>query len=306
MKISTEFKIGLTSLLTIIVIIWGVNYLKGRNILNRTYSLISYYDEVNGLEASAPVLLKGFKIGYVEEVIFKTTEHPPFMLKLNIERKYPVPLGSRAEIFSADLLGSMAVRILPSASNEMAENGEEITGSLAESMLGTIAGEISPLAEKLSSTISTLDSVGTSLQGILSSRETEQMLKHLESASNSLDKSLSSSGDLGKAMENLSGFSTSLNNQIPSIENSIKNIEMISSQVSSSGLDSLLMSLKSTAASLASVTEALENGKGSAGKLINEDSLYLNLDQLIIDLDALVKDLQSDPKKYVGFSIFGK
>ena len=74
MRISSEVKIGITGVVTVIVIIWGINFLKGRNIFSSNYSLIATYDQVDGLEPSAKVMMNGFKIGTVDRIIFDT-EH---------------------------------------------------------------------------------------------------------------------------------------------------------------------------------------------------------------------------------------
>jgi phospholipid/cholesterol/gamma-HCH transport system substrate-binding protein len=50
----------------------------------------------------------------------------------------------------------------------------------------------------------------------------------------------------------------------------------------------------------------IKAGKGSIGKLINDEQMYQNLNNASKNLDALMIDLKANPKRYVHFSVFGK
>jgi phospholipid/cholesterol/gamma-HCH transport system substrate-binding protein len=75
--------------------------------------------------------------------------------------------------------------------------------------------------------------------------------------------------------------------------------------VKNAGIDSLVTRLAMTSESLASITSAINAGEGSVGKLIYEDSIYQQISVLITNLDSLIRDVNANPKKYVGFSLFG-
>ena len=111
MKISIEAKVALIGIVTLLVLIWGINYLKGRNILRSSYTLYAFYQDSGGLESSAPVLMNGIKIGYVEAISLEPEALLPVEITLHIEKTYPLRTGSAAVLHSADLLGSKAIRI---------------------------------------------------------------------------------------------------------------------------------------------------------------------------------------------------
>ena len=111
MRISSEAKVGLIGIATLALLIWGINYLKGKNILNSNYTLHAYYEHAGGLEKSSPVLMKGMKIGYIDDIELHPGPERPVHIILHVEKQYPVPVGSSAILFSADLLGTRAVRI---------------------------------------------------------------------------------------------------------------------------------------------------------------------------------------------------
>lgn len=306
MKYSGEVKTGITGLITIIVIIWGINFLKGKNILSSTYQLTAQYEQVSGLEPSAEVVLDGFKIGTVDEIIFEMDREPPFTVLLEIEKDYPVGKGSIAEIYSADLLGSKGIRIIKSNAPGVVTNGDTISSRITGDMISGLLDEVSPLLTSLNKTVITLDSTGNAINRILNDPAISTMITNLENASGSLEQQLSGSGDLGKSLASLQTITENLKSQNESIRAIIGNFESISGKLENAPLDSLIINLDKVSGNLAMITASIEQGEGSAGKLIMEDSLYRYISVLVNDLDSLVQDVNANPKKYVSFSLIGR
>ena len=124
MKLSNEAKVGLIGIVTIIVVVWGINYLKGRNILSSTYPLFAFYMDSGGLETSSSVLMNGVKVGYIEEIRLNPEEKVPIRMVLSIEKNYRIPKGSKAVQVSMDLMGSKAIQIEMLSSGETVANRE--------------------------------------------------------------------------------------------------------------------------------------------------------------------------------------
>lgn len=306
MTITGEAKIGITGIITVLVIIWGINFLKGRNVLSSNYILIATYDQVDGLEPSAKVMMNGFKIGTVDNILFDTEAGVPFTLFLEIEKKYRIRQGSKAKIFSADLLGSKAVQIEPSGEGAFLANEDTIYGDIAADMFSSLLDEVSPLLVNISAAVQTLDSTGTALNHILSDPAVRSMIRNLDRATGSLDDQLAESGNLAQTFENLKIISGGIGSQNESIKNTLASLESVSGKLEHADIDSLILHLNTVSSNLAGITSSMEQGKGTIGKLIYEDSLYMQLGQLISDLDSLVIDLNENPKKYVSFSLIGK
>ncbi len=306
MKYSGEVKTGITGLITIIVIIWGINYLKGKNILSRTYQLTAQYERVDGLEPSAEVVLDGYKIGTVDEVIFEMDRKPPFTVRIEIGNDYPIGKGSIAEIYSADLLGSKGVRIIRSGNPGQVVDGDTLSSRITGDMISGLLNEVSPLLTSLNQTVITLDSTGNALNRILNDPAISSMITNLENASGSLDRQLSGSGDLGKSLASLKDVLGNIKAQNESIRTIIGNFESISGKLDNAPLDSLIINMDEISGNLAVITASIEQADGTAGKLIMEDSLYTYIAVLINDLDSLVQDVNKNPKKYVNFSLIGR
>jgi len=306
MKFTSEIKIGITGVVTAAVIIWGINYLKGRNILSSTYTIVAKYERVDGLESSANVMLKGFKIGTVEEVIFVTEAEVPFTVVMEIEKNYPVRNTSIAEITSANLLGSKEINIIPAAGGDYLENGDMISGKLSADMISSLMEEVTPMITSIDAAVVKLDSSAAAVNRILNDPNIERMVSNMEEVTGSVRKQLSPQGDITATLSGLREISTHLSAQNASIATSIRNLEQISTQVSNSALDSLINNLNDVAGNLRYMTGEMQQGTGSLGKLIYEDSLYQQIGKLLTNLDSLITDVNENPKKYVSFSLIGK
>jgi phospholipid/cholesterol/gamma-HCH transport system substrate-binding protein len=306
MKIASEVKIGITGVLTVIVIIWGINYLKGVNILSSTYQLIATYDHIDGIEPSANVMLNGFKIGAVDKIIFESEKGIPFTLFMEIDKNYKIRSGSSAEIYSADLLGSKSIRILQSTQDGYVSDGDTLHSKISGDIISSLLDELSPLLRNLDNAVQTLDSTGASLNKLLNDPGIAQLISNMDQLSGSVKEQFSESGDLNRSLESMREFAESLSSQNESIRNTISNVENLTSKLNNGNIDSLLHHLNSLSENLAGITSGLKEGEGTAGKLLTEDSLYHLINQLVADLDSLIVDVNKNPKKYVSFSLFGK
>ncbi len=306
MKIAGEIKIGITGIITVIVIIWGVNYLKGRNILNSNYTLIATFDQVDGLEPSGKVMLNGYKIGTVDKIDFDPQAKVPFTLQMEIDKSYPVRAESIAEIYSADLLGSRAVRIIQSEETGFMESGDTLNSKVTGDMITSLLDQFSPLLLQANDVLQTIDSAGAALTVILSNPALKTLVGHIDQAAGSMKEQLSESGDLARSLENLKVITGSIGTQSESIKNTIDNLESLSGKLDRAEIDSLLLQLQDLSEHLSGITSSINKGEGTIGKLVRDDSLYDQVGQLIADLDSLVTDLNENPKKYVSFSLIGR
>jgi phospholipid/cholesterol/gamma-HCH transport system substrate-binding protein len=306
MKISNEAKIGVIGLITVVVLIWGINYLKGKNILSSSIALYAYFSDANGLEPSADIFLSGFKIGLVEEIEYLANSSYPIKVKMSVEENFQIPTNSVAELFSEDLLGTKAIRIILSESSDYMKHNDTIRSRFVPDMIASLEKKLTPLLANLSTLSITLDSVGNNLNSIVGHNEIKSIIENLNNAGEELSLSLSEGGDLNKSFRNLESISSNLQDKNESIANSIENIESITESVSTLTKDSLFSNLSSLAENLNEISNQVKNGSGTLGQLIYNDSLYIYLESLSRDLDFLVLDLKENPGDYVQVSVFGK
>lgn len=305
MKFSIEAKIGLIGIVTLVVLIWGINYLKGRNILKDTYSLHAYYSDARGLESSAPVLMNGVKIGFIDKVLLLPGEDLPIEVTMSIEKTYPIQEGSRAVLFSADLLGTKAIRIETSERKQLLQHNDSITSYFESDMFSNLQTQLMPAVEKISDLAVTLDKLAKGLDTLMVSESTREIVNHLSEISYSLNNSLKQGGSLDKSFRNLESFTAMLEAQEDEVASFTRHLNSISQSVDSSGITRLSEELLAVTHQFNLLLTQINSGEGNAGKFVYTDSLYLNLDLLISDLDELIRDLNENPQDYVHFSLFG-
>ena len=305
MKLSSEAKIGIIGIITLVVLIWGINYLKGRNMLTNSYPLHAYYSDAGGLESSSPVLMNGVKIGFIKELELIPGDSIPIKVVLSIEKAYPIQKGSQAVLFSADLLGTKAIRIEQSGKKQYFGYNDTIQSYIEPDMLSSLQAQIMPVMQQVSNLAVSLDSLVQGLDQLIDSETTRETMEHLSSISESLKTSLNPGGSLHQSFRNLESFTSMLKAQEDEFASLSGHLNSISQSLDSAGLDKLSLELLAMTHQFSLILEQINSGEGNAGKFIYADSLYLNLDLLISDLDELIRDLNENPEDYVHISLFG-
>lgn len=306
MKISSEAKVGLIGIATLVILIWGINYLKGRNILNNTYTLHAFYEDSGGLETSAPIVMNGVKIGYIDAIELHPGVSLPIHVILHIEKQYPVNRGSIAQLFSTDLLGSKAIRLESSGEEGDLQHHDTILTSTEADMFSSLAAQVMPVMQQIGDLAKSLDSVVLKLDNLLESEATGETLQHLSEISASLSASLRPGGSLHESFQQLESFTSMLESQEGEIASMTTHLNSISEAIDSAGIERIAEELMAASGAFTQLMEQLNSGDGSMGKLIYSDTLYIHLQSLIANLDSLVNDLNENPQDYVHFSLFGK
>jgi len=306
MKISSEAKVGFIGIATLALLIWGINYLKGRNILNSTYTLHAFYENSGGLENSSPVLMKGMKIGYIDDIELQPGSSLPVHVILHVEKKYPVSIGSSALLFSVDLLGTRAIRIESPGSGRDMQHNDTLLTAIEADMIASLSAQVMPVMEQIGDLSESLDSVVQKLDKLLDSEAPGETLQDLSEISASLSSSLSPGGALYMSFHNLESFTSMLESQEDELKSMTGHLNSISETIDSAGIDRIADELLAASGAFTRLMEQLNSGEGSMGKLFYSDSLYAQLQNLLIDLDSLIIDLNENPQDYVRFSLFGK
>ena len=213
MKISIELKIGIIGIVTIALVIWGVNFLKGRNILSNSYTLYALYDNAGGIEVSTPVLMNGVKIGYVDQVELNPKEPVPVRVKLNIEKKYSIRRDSWSILFSSDLLGTKAIRIEASDGNQLLRDHDTIQTLVEQGMFASLQDQLEPVIGQIGALAESLDSLSTGLDRILNSETATGTVDNLSAVSKSLRVALEEGGSINQGIKNLESFTAMLKEQ---------------------------------------------------------------------------------------------
>jgi phospholipid/cholesterol/gamma-HCH transport system substrate-binding protein len=309
-KISNEVKVGVTILLTIVVFIWLFSFLKGKDFLKSTAIYYTIYDKVGGLAESSPVEVNGYKVGVVKSLDFIDAKSGKLLVVFSVKKNFKLPKNTVAEIVPVSLLGGMKVQFVYGKGPGTYAEGDTIPGRLAESLMDKIDTEILPVKEKISNLVVVLDSVISSVNEIMNPEFKKQLngtLTHINSATASLDKVVGSKEkELAATVENINKFTQMLSDNSGKMNKTFSNLETISDTLSTADISASVSNLKTSLQKTVSLLDNLNNGKGSAGQFLTNDTLYTNLTSSLESLNILLKDMKSNPKRYVHFSVFGK
>ncbi|HDJ34315.1 MAG TPA: MCE family protein [Bacteroidetes bacterium] len=319
MKIAREVKIGVFVVLVVASFIWGYSFLKGKNVFKPGTIYYVVYDKVNGLTESSPVLLNGFKVGQVSYLDLIPDGSGRLLAKIWMEKDFPIPKNTVAQIYSADLMGSKAIRLNLAASGEFHQPGDTLASDIEGSLQEQVSIEMLPLKQKAENLLLSIDSVMAVIQTTFNQ-------DFRENFSVSFDKIRSTIASLNRSMYTLDTLITNKDGSIIRILNDtrsltaemeankkditqiVQNFRSISDSLAAADITSAIENLSLTLNETQALLSRINSGEGTLGQLMVNDSLYRNLEGASRELEQLLADLKAHPKRYVRFSLidFGK
>ncbi len=295
-----ELKIGVIIVLALGFVIWGVNFLKGKNFFSSTKNYYVIYDEVNGLLEANGVFIKGYKIGHVGSIGFSDKSMKKLRVILAIQSNVKIPKGSTARIYSVDLLGTKAVEILFSDNNNNLRGGDTLKSDIEIS----VAKQLEPYKVQAYHLLNSMDSLSNAILKIFDSEAIHNLRTTFKNARMTTEIIESSIDPIKTSFENIESMTQNLKENNKKVSVIIKNLETFSDTLSNLKLKSSVAELNQTLMETRKILVNINQGKGTLGKLITNDTLYLNLHKSLSDLDTLINDLKKNPKRYVHFSVF--
>lgn len=296
MKLTKEIKIALVAIVGILVMYFGINFLKGMNLFSTNNAYYMTFDDIQGLGASTPIYADGYKVGTVDGMEYDYKENGPIKVKVDINKDLRIPQGSKAEIVK-DLMGNLQVNLLLANNpRERVEPGGVIPGAVNGGMMDKAANLI-PVVEKM---LPKLDSILTSVNALLADPAMAASLHNVETITSNLTVST----------RELNTLMAGLNKQVPGMVRKangvLDNTNRLTANLASLDVQGTLNKVNQTLESAHQFTEKLNSNQGSLGLLMNDTKLYDNLTSTMSHADSLVIDLKAHPKRYVHFSVFGR
>jgi phospholipid/cholesterol/gamma-HCH transport system substrate-binding protein len=189
------------------------------------------------------------------------------------------------------------------------KNGDTISGRVAVSILDKVETTFDPVMMKLDTLLSGIEKAVASINSIMTDEFIESIKTTGISASASSKKIETviskTEASLPELVSSLNSFALMLKSNSENMENAIGNLSMVSDSLIASDIAGTINNLKSTLGETSKMLTNLNDGSGSAGLILTDDSLYINLANSLKSLDILLKDLKENPGEYVKFSLFG-
>lgn len=301
MKIRNEFKIGLVGLITLVVLFFGIKFLKGTDIFSSDRSYYVIYDNVAGMHESSYIYINGMKAGYVKRITPMDKLNSRFLVEIAVDKKVFLTKDSRLTLFSDGLLGGKALRIDAGTSTAALTEKDTLIGFIENGMMDGLSSKIDPMMTDLSSVIKRIDTLTNSLNNTLNAQTQEnirQTLNNINSASKKLDHIVLNADNL------IENDRHKLDKIVTNIESITENLLSITDSIDATKISSVLDNVNSAVVSLDSILKKVDNSEGNLGLLLNDSKLYNNLTESTKNLNELIEDIKKNPKKYINVKVF--
>lgn len=291
-----EVKIALVAICGLVILFFGMNFLKGLNLFSSSNIYFISFKDISGLAASSPIYADGYKVGVVKNIIYDYNNTGGTVVEADIDNRLRIPKGSSAEIVS-DMLGNVKVNLLLATNpRERVNPGETIQGGINDGALGQMKNMLPTVMQILPK----VDSIVTSVNMLLANPAIAQSLQNVEAVT----------GNLTVTTRRLNNLLATLEGSVPGMmtrtDSILHNANTLAKNLNQIDVAGTVARVDETLANVEKFTEQLNNNQGTLGLLMRDPALYNNLNSTMRSADSLLIDLKAHPKRYVHFSLFGR
>lgn len=304
LKNRKEILIGLSAVIAIAVTFFGIEYLKGTNILTPTNHYYALYTDVAGLQQSAPVMLNGFKVGSVRDINYDYDNPGHIKVQMALDKELKLPRGTKA-VLTTDMLGTASIVIqLAQNTTDKHAIGDQLIGVNAPSLMSSINHDIMP---GITAILPKIDSLLVNINKIVADPAISESLVHLKSTMENVD---AGSKNLNRAMASMPTLATDAGYVVKNAKDISDNLSTIAQDLTTvSGrlkempLQETMANVEQASSHLKEIIGHLDSKDSSLGMLINDPTLYNNLTNASASLDSLLIDVKKNPKRYISIKL---
>lgn len=295
---SKEFIIGLSVIVALVLLFFMIDYLKGINLLNPANFYYASYDNVSGLNVSAPVTINGYKVGQVREISYDYDKPGKVKVLLAVNDKLKIPEDSYA-VLSSTLLSGAYIDIKMGKSHKYIPKGEEVPTHEEKDLMASISQDVMPAVNTI---LPRVDSLLFNLNALVSDPALTRSINNLDGITTNvlgITQGLNTTvkRDVPVVMRN----ARSLTSKIDSVSN---NLIILSNALKELPINATMDNVNSVSANLADFSRKLNNQNSTLGMLTSESELYDRLNRVSADIDSLIVDIKKNPKRYISIKLF--
>lgn len=292
-----EVMIAVTVIISLCVLYFGIEYLKGINLFRPANFYYAKFERVTGLAVAAPVTINGFQVGQVREINYDYNDNQISVL-LSLNKDLKIPKGSDVKL-SVDMLGTAQLVMTLSDNTEYYNVGDEIPAGVMTGLMDALGDNLMPSVNKL---LPKIDSILTNINNILANPALNNSVERLDGITadlkaSSLQLCQLMNRQVPSIMTNVDGITSNLNT-------TSANIKLVSEELKDMPLQQTVANANATMENLKALSENLNNKNSTLGMLMNDKALYKHLDDAVASLDTLLTDIQRNPKRYVTIKVF--
>ena len=302
MKVSKEIKTALLVLVSIALLLWGYNFLKGKNIFDNSRKFYVEYANVEGLSTASAVTINGLGVGKVNHIAIQS--NGKLLVEILMTNPVEIPKSSKAIIYAPGLIGGKQIAIETNyASKEMAKSGDYLVAGTQTGLLDGLGAKADPVMQKLDSVLYNVNRLVIGINGTLD----PAAQKNLQNALAELNQTMiNAKGITSKFDRIVSSNEGKINNIMTDFNATSQNLNKLSTNLSQADLNAIVSKFDHAATNLDNLISSIDRGEGNIGKLMKDETLYKNLNKASKELSQLIEDVKLNPKRYVSISVFGK
>lgn len=292
-KISREVKIGAAFLVSLALLYFGINFMKGSNVFSRYATYYTVLENTGGIASSSSITVNGYKVGTVSNVEYDYSAPNRIVVTLRVYESLRVPKGSRAVVVGSLMDGS-SLNLSLTQNTEFYLDGDTIASGMSNGLMGEVENVMLP---QINAMIPKVDSLVSALTALAANPALANSLNNVESVSCKLDNTV----------DELNRF---LRLELPqlmlSLQGTVDNAHSITSDLASIDFVKTIEAIDSTITNLRELSSALMSNSSSVGRLLNDTAFYNNLNGVCVNANALIEDVKAHPSRYINISVFGK
>lgn len=303
--LSKEIKVGLLALVALVALFVGFNYLRGSNILSSSHTYFAKYVNVDGLNAGAPVVFNGIKVGQVKSLALLPEEGNKVKATFELDKGIVVGDSTVASL-AGSLLGTKTITLFMGKNSKVFTGGEELKSYTVASITDAFQAKALPLLGTVDSTLLRVNGFLTkdakvSLQAtLLNAQGSTEALKNLI---------VQNQRNINEITTNMAQLTRALNGSTKKLDHIAANFGQLSDSLKNAPVGPALRRMNATLAeaqtTVSTLNKALNDKNGSMGQLLHDSTLYRNLAATTASSNDLLVDFKANPKRYVHFSVFG-
>lgn len=298
-----EVKVALVAIVGIVVLFFGLHFLKGMPVFSTDKVYYASFQNINGLSSSNPIYADGYQVGNVKQIIYDYNKSGRVLVEFQVDNDLRIPKGSSAEIVS-DLMGNIKMNLLLANNpRERVEPGDTIQGNLDAGLMGSVQSLVPAVAAMLPK----VDSILSSVNMLLADPAIRASLHNIQTISSNLAVTSAGLNRLvAEANGKVPGILSKADYAMGKAGSTLNNADRLSANLAELDVAQTLAKVDRTLDNVESVTRQLNSPNGSLGLLMRDPGLYNNMNNTVRSADSLLTDLKKHPKRYVHFSLFGK
>ena len=313
MAISKEVKVGIMAVVCMVMLYFGVSFLKGADFFSSDYKYYVLYDNIDNLQASNPVVINGFPVGRVTKIELLPEFNNKILVTLNITKKLQIKKVNYAMLKNSSLLGGKAVYLqidstlskdtFKAFSVQYYKPKDTLRIGIEKDMIAGITSQVTPIIKRVDTIMVAVENLLREFEGV--GKVVKGTLTSAEATASTLNMTITANrAKIDAMLANLTTLSANIIETEKGFKPILGKMNTFADSLNALRFSETVNKANATIAQFTDILAKVNKGEGSLGALLKDKALYDNLNNLSINIDKLIIDLRLNPKRYIKISAF--